>query len=198
MKVSLFAVFDGHGGDEASELASEVLYRNFIDHLYQRSDGSFLLQDNSRSATPTTIAARSCLPHPAESKDMNTNNISCEPVRLDSSTMFASAAMDFFGCNQMPENASVTGAFEHSAIGKLLKDSLANAISDIDATFSAEARKGGLQAGTTACVVLQTADHLLIANLGDSKAILCPAVLPPHDTHQMQAKGGTSAGRTIL
>ncbi|CAM6025619.1 unnamed protein product [Sphagnum balticum] len=122
-KVSLFAVFDGHGGDEASELASEVLYQNFINHLYQRT------------------------------------------------------AMDFFGCNQMPENASVAGAFEHSALGKLLKDSLANAISDIDATFSAEARKGGLQAGTTACVVLQTADHLLIANLGDSKAILCPAML---------------------
>ncbi|CAM6034463.1 unnamed protein product [Sphagnum compactum] len=187
-KVSLFAVFDGHGGDEASELASEVLYRNFIDHLYQRSDGSFLLQGNSRSATPTTTAAQSCLPLPAESKDMNTNNISCEPVRLDSSIMFTSAAMDFFGCNQMPENASVAGAFEHSALGKLLKDSLANAISDIDATFSAEARKGGLQAGTTACVVLQTADHLLIANLGDSKAILCPAVLPPHDTHQSKRR----------
>jgi hypothetical protein len=136
-KVSLFAVFDGHGGEEASELASEVLYQNFIDHLYQRSDGSFLLQGNSRSATPTTTAARSCLPLPAESKDMNTNNISCEPVMLDSSIMFASAAMDFFGCNQMPENASVAGAFEHSALGKLLKDSLANAISDIDATFSA-------------------------------------------------------------
>jgi len=68
---------------------------------------------------------------------MNTNNISREPVRLDSSIMFASAAVDFFGSNQMPENASVAGAFEHSALGKLLKDSLANAISDIDATFSA-------------------------------------------------------------
>jgi len=68
---------------------------------------------------------------------MNTNNISCEPVRLDSSVMFASAAIDFFGYNQMPENASLAGAFEHSALGKLLKDSLANAISDIDATFSA-------------------------------------------------------------
>ncbi|CAK9233668.1 unnamed protein product [Sphagnum troendelagicum] len=187
-KVSLFAVFDGHGGDEASELASEVLYQNFIDHLYQRSDGSFLLQSNSRSATPTTTAARSCLPLPAESKDMNTNKISCEPVRLDSSGMFASAAIDSFGYNQMPENASVAVAFEHSALGKLLKDSLANAISDIDATFSAEARKDGLQAGTTACVVLQAADHLLIANLGDSKAILCPAVLPPHDTHQSKRR----------
>lgn len=33
----------------------------------------------------------------------------------------------------------------------------------------------GLHAGSTACVVLQVGSHLLVASLGDSKALLCPA-----------------------
>lgn len=43
----------------------------------------------------------------------------------------------------------------------------------------------GLQAGSTACVVLQVGSHLLVASLGDSKALLCPATTcspPPPDT----------------
>ena len=44
----------------------------------------------------------------------------------------------------------------------------------------------GLQAGSTACVVLQVGSHLLVASLGDSKALLCPATTcspppPPPD-----------------
>lgn len=37
-----------------------------------------------------------------------------------------------------------------------------------------DAKARGLQAGSTACVVLQVDDHLLVASIGDSKALLCP------------------------
>ncbi|KAL5729886.1 protein-serine/threonine phosphatase [Ranunculus cassubicifolius] len=56
---------------------------------------------------------------------------------------------------------------------KILKESLLMAIQDIDLIFSEEARKNNILAGSTAVVVLIFDNQLLVANVGDSKAILC-------------------------
>ncbi|KAJ7547329.1 hypothetical protein O6H91_08G080400 [Diphasiastrum complanatum] len=54
-----------------------------------------------------------------------------------------------------------------------LKRALSKAIVDIDLAFYEEAKHKGWEGGTTACIALTMDGHVLIANLGDSKAFFC-------------------------
>ncbi|KAG0570157.1 hypothetical protein KC19_6G142700 [Ceratodon purpureus] len=152
-KVSLYAVFDGHGGDEASHLASQTLHKRFIYHFYKRVQSSLSASLPSEVPEVPSAGARE---NPG--------------IRTHGSNMFF---------NSSTSNASRTIAagelFGHSALGVILKEALAEAISDVESSFSIEAKERGLQAGSTACIVLHVDDHLLVASLGDSKALLCPA-----------------------
>lgn len=54
-----------------------------------------------------------------------------------------------------------------------LEAALREAISNIDTTFVSEAATSGIKSGSTACVALRVGDRLLVANVGDSKALFC-------------------------
>ncbi|GAV57761.1 PP2C domain-containing protein, partial [Cephalotus follicularis] len=56
---------------------------------------------------------------------------------------------------------------------KILKEALLRAIDDIDATFSKASYRNNLHSGTTATVILLADGQFLVANIGDSKALLC-------------------------
>ncbi|KAL5715505.1 protein-serine/threonine phosphatase [Ranunculus cassubicifolius] len=60
---------------------------------------------------------------------------------------------------------------------KILKESLSMAIQDIDKIFSEKARIHNIPAGSTAVVVLIVDNQLLVANVGDSRAIVCSETL---------------------
>ena len=92
-KVSLYAVFDGHGGDEASQLASQNLHKRFLHHLYKRVH-----------QTPGLPSA-----------DEVTDGVG----RMTSSTLSAN-----------------TSGFLHAALGVILKEALAEAIADVESSFS--------------------------------------------------------------
>lgn len=113
-KVSLYAVFDGHGGDEASHLASQNLHKRFLYHLYNRIQPSFSASHSSQ--TPG-------LPSAGAKENPGT--------RMHESNMFI---------NSSTSNASRTNAtgevFVHSALGIVLKEALAEAISDVESSFS--------------------------------------------------------------
>lgn len=53
--------------------------------------------------------------------------------------------------------------------GPLLEAALRQAIADIDE----EASKSGLISGSTACISLHVDGHIIVANVGDSKALIC-------------------------
>lgn len=106
-KVSLYAVFDGHGGDEASHLASQNLHKRFLHHLSKRVQPS-------RSARHLPSAGAKETPG----------------TRIRESYMFV---------NSSTPNASSTDAagemFVHSALGVVLKEALAEALSDVESSF---------------------------------------------------------------
>ncbi|XP_060191045.1 putative protein phosphatase 2C 76 [Lycium barbarum] len=62
---------------------------------------------------------------------------------------------------------------QSSNLKELLKSSLVTTINDIDAEFSEAAFKFHFYAGSTAVVALIYDNHVLVANVGDSKAFLC-------------------------
>ncbi|KAJ6306595.1 hypothetical protein OIU78_021836 [Salix suchowensis] len=63
--------------------------------------------------------------------------------------------------------------FDDSFHLDILKEALLRAIHDIDATFSKEASRNNLDSGSTATVALMADGQILVANIGDSKALLC-------------------------
>lgn len=62
---------------------------------------------------------------------------------------------------------------------EILKEALLRTIADIDTTFSKEAYRFHLDSGSTATVVLIVDGQILVANVGDSKALLCSEQYQP-------------------
>ncbi|VYS61292.1 unnamed protein product [Arabidopsis thaliana] len=128
--VGIAAVFDGHSGSEASEMASQLLLDYFALHIYFLLDATF-----SKELTGK-------LP-----------NSLMHLYDLDSQRFQDSLPLNF-----------------HLDI---LKEALLRAIYDIDATFTKEASTRKLDSGSTATIALIADGQLLVASIGDSKALLC-------------------------
>ncbi|KAK2987136.1 hypothetical protein RJ640_019696 [Escallonia rubra] len=112
--VGVAAVFDGHGGKEASEMASKL----FLDYFYLHA---------------------------------------------------------VFGAYNVPNFASshLLPALDEESIRGILKEAVLRAIHDIEIEFTSEALKSNYHAGSTATVALFLDGWILVASVGDSKALLC-------------------------
>ncbi|KAI3526698.1 hypothetical protein L1887_05959 [Cichorium endivia] len=127
-KVDLLAIFDGHGGTEASETAKQHLLDYFLVHVIIGALKKTSTLDNNQHELNTAIKGY----HGSLLK------------------------------------------IEDKSLHDILKDALLGAIRDIDRKFSLEAIQKHYSAGSTASVVLLLNDEeLLVANVGDSKVILC-------------------------
>ncbi|XP_074316167.1 uncharacterized protein LOC141652544 isoform X2 [Silene latifolia] len=143
--VGVVAVFDGHNGSEASEMASNLLLEYLILHTF------FLLDESFPSFLKKFFG-----------------RLSNKEVVAFSSQMFSSHLLER---DRLSNTSSDT--YGKSFQLEILKEALLRTLSDIDSRFSNEAYKYNLESGSTATVVLMVDDQILVANLGDSKALLC-------------------------
>ncbi|XP_078173046.1 kinase superfamily protein isoform X2 [Carex rostrata] len=143
--VGIIAIFDGHNGAEASEMASKLLMEYFLLHVYFQLDGLY-------SVTLEKLNGRLTF------KDAELLN-----------------QLQPYGCidKERLDGLLLTNVFEDSFHMEILKESLVKAIHDIDSTFSKEALLNGIKSGSTAAVVLVADGQYLAANVGDSKAFMC-------------------------
>ncbi|OMO77631.1 hypothetical protein CCACVL1_14928 [Corchorus capsularis] len=149
--VGIVAVFDGHNGAEASEMASKLLLDYFVLHTYFLLDATF-------SVVLKTPIGR--LPY------MGERDIVFQVLNWDEELGGHDLNFERFKFS-VPEN------LDDSFHLDILKEALLRAIHDIDATFSKEASRKNLGSGSTATVILIADGQILVANIGDSKAILC-------------------------
>ncbi|KAK3005537.1 hypothetical protein RJ639_017527, partial [Escallonia herrerae] len=149
VRVGVVAVFDGHMGEEASRMSSELLLQYYLLH------SAFIVNGNKEQVVGF-----------AEHYGDGSNLTSSNAVRL-----------------------VISEELTHK---RILKEALLRTIRDIDLTFSkaseelllafdVEALEKGLSAGTTATVAVLVHGQILVANVGDSKAILCSE---KRDSHQ--------------
>ncbi|XP_023889066.1 uncharacterized protein LOC112001119 isoform X2 [Quercus suber] len=148
--VGIVAVFDGHNGAEASDMASKLLLEYFILHTY------FLLD-----ATYSVISSKQST---GRLPDRRVHDFVFQVFNLDERTRFKYS---------WPVN------FDDSLHLEILKEALLRAIHDIDATFSKEASRRNLDSGSTATIILIADGQILVANIGDSKAFLCSEKFQP-------------------
>ncbi|KAH9729676.1 hypothetical protein KPL70_009419 [Citrus sinensis] len=149
--VGIVAVFDGHNGAEASELASKLLLEYFALHTY------FLL-DATYSAVLKKSARR--LPNKGE------RDIVFQVLNWDEKLGRHELKFERF-------KFSLPDIFDDSFHLEILREALLRAIHDIDTAFSKATSRKKLDSGSTATVVLIAEGQILVANIGDSKALLC-------------------------
>uniref|UniRef100_A0A0R0L7A2 PPM-type phosphatase domain-containing protein n=1 Tax=Glycine max TaxID=3847 RepID=A0A0R0L7A2_SOYBN len=151
--VGIVAVFDGHNGAEASEMASKLLVEYFVLHTYFLLDAAFSVI--SKTSTETLL-------HKRDRDHVNLLHRWKEILGLEWHELHFERFQNTFSPN-----------FDDSFHLEILKEALLRAVHDIDAKFSEEASRNNLHSGSTATVVLVADDKILVANIGDSKAILC-------------------------
>ncbi|XP_057800995.1 probable protein phosphatase 2C 51 [Salvia miltiorrhiza] len=122
--IGIAAIFDGHGGDEASEMASTMLSSYFLMNV-------------------VFGAYKRVLPSYEEY-----NKTQCRLRRMPA-------------------------VIDRRSLRSDLEEALLRTIKDIDSEFSKQAVDKGYVSGSTGTIALLFEGQLLVANVGDSKALLC-------------------------
>ncbi|XP_020882096.1 probable protein phosphatase 2C 51 isoform X2 [Arabidopsis lyrata subsp. lyrata] len=150
--VGIAAVFDGHNGAEASEMASKLLLDYFALHINFLLDATFSAMTRKMIGRLPTKGEHGVILHGVSRDDiMHLYNL------------------DF----QMQFRDSLPLNFDDSLHLDIMKEALLRAIHDIDATFTKEASARKLNSGSTATIALIADGQLMVASIGDSKALLC-------------------------
>ncbi|XP_059625917.1 probable protein phosphatase 2C 51 isoform X2 [Cornus florida] len=142
--VGIAAIFDGHSGAEASEMASKC----FLDYFYLHV---------------VFNAYKQALSYQEE-----------HGLRISNSESYKGF---------LPAN-------DDESIKRILKEALLRTIQDIDLKFSLEAFSNRYFSGSTATVAVLVDGQILVANVGDSKALLCS-----RRTESLLEPEGTSMGK---
>nr|AAL24137.1 unknown protein [Arabidopsis thaliana] len=150
--VGIAAVFDGHNGAEASDMASKLLLDYFALHINFLLDATFSAMTRKLIGRFPTKGDHSVILH-GVSRD--------EIMHLYN--------LDF----QMQFRDSLPLHFDGSLPLDIMKEALLRAIHDIDVTFTKEASNRKLNSGSTATIALIADGQLMVASIGDSKALLC-------------------------
>ncbi|XP_024981356.1 uncharacterized protein LOC112518051 isoform X4 [Cynara cardunculus var. scolymus] len=149
--VGIVAVFDGHNGAEASDMASKLLLEYFTLHVYFLLDATFsFLSKISKGMLPNKEEHDYASQMLGWDEKLGEHVLHIGRIKFTLSTIF-------------------DGAFHL----EILKESLLKAIDDIDAAFCKEASRYSFNSGSTATVILMADSQILAANVGDSKAFLC-------------------------
>ncbi|WZY87408.1 hypothetical protein YC2023_044143 [Brassica napus] len=150
--VGIAAVFDGHNGAEASDMASRLLLDYFALHI------NFLLDATFSSMTTPTKQLIGRLPSNGDHPVIPLRDEIMHLYNLDPN---------------MQTRDPLPLKFDDSLHLNIIKEALLRAIHDIDATFTMEASNRKLNSGSTATVALFADGQLMVASIGDSKALLC-------------------------
>ncbi|CAL4987177.1 unnamed protein product [Urochloa decumbens] len=161
--VGVVAIFDGHNGAEASEMASKLFLDYFLLHVYFLLDGiySMIFRKSTGDLTYKEVAIL--------------NNV----FNLHSDDQSKHREQS---CWTLP------AILDRSFHMEILKESLTRAVHDIDLTFSKEASQKHFESGSTATVVLIADGQIIAANVGDSKAFLCSEGHDPHHRNRKRRR----------
>ncbi|CAK9178840.1 unnamed protein product [Ilex paraguariensis] len=145
--VDIVAVFDGHNGAEASEMASKKLLDYLMLHTY------FLLDKKSFMFSRESIGR---LPNEGEQH-----------------RGFPEFKWHVSDIGRLKPTLSAN--IEGNVHLEILKEALSRAIQDIDAAFSkvSHTSRNNYNSGSMATVILMADGQILVAYIGDSKAFLC-------------------------
>ncbi|CAH1117722.1 unnamed protein product [Phaedon cochleariae] len=190
--VALFAVFDGHGGDFAANFAKEKLAQNLFDKVIEIKDlasgkttphvktlqvaSEIEKKDPEKPVSPSLVERRKSFRRTSSTTDECVKGIkeitdvellskldNIKPVSRDSRPLKLTPSM---------KKIPATSYFDHNGTvnyGKLLTDEILAA----DERLVETAKKSLDVAGTTALIAMLDEHRLVVANVGDSRGVMC-------------------------
>ncbi|KAK6623678.1 hypothetical protein RUM43_009530 [Polyplax serrata] len=213
--ISLFAVFDGHGGEFAANHAKDVLIKNLKERLVEVKKYKENNNINTYSHTPNKEAdsekkgkveklddshdlsmKKASFRKKTSSTDENlekSGNIVPDPYfqkLLDSLPRPISRTVRPTIEKTQPQKVSLQSYLDNSKFsgidyGKIITHEVLAA----DSMLIEEAKKNQDISGTTALIALLEGSHLVVANVGDSRGVMCDSkgnVIPLSFDHKPQ------------
>ncbi|KAH6555973.1 hypothetical protein KP509_1Z213100 [Ceratopteris richardii] len=154
VKVGLFGVFDGHNGAEASEFASK-----YLPHLLHHHTRSIVMHGSN------DFHGEVCLE--SDFAKWNLKDLYFPPLngQFEQYTSIVNEGGMLVHCEDQQYHVSSYRA--------VLKEALARSLADIDSALLHSFSELGHQSGSTAVIVLNVNSSILVANIGDSQALIC-------------------------
>lgn len=209
--VALFAVFDGHGGEFAANFAKDKLTQNLFNKVAEIKDVMAgkpssskevkecedEKKDPEKPVTPTLTERRKSFRRTSSTTDECIKGVK-EVTDLQLLSKLDNMAPITRGSRPLKLTPSfkkvpVTSYFDKGGTvnyGKLLTDEVLAA----DETLVEVAKKSLDVAGTTALIAILEGHRLIVANVGDSRGVMCDGkgnVIPlsfDHKPHQMRER----------
>lgn len=181
--VSLYAVFDGHGGELAADFAKDELVRSLAETVSsvkefaagKRADGPASPARKHRLEAPVDVAVAVA---PERNKSFEADDLAGRQTVTDSQLLSKLASGPVTRrATRAPDASPVSfGSLSHYVdahsnldYGKLLTDEILAA----DSLLLRKAKKTMDVAGTTALVAVVDGERLFVANVGDSRGVMC-------------------------
>ncbi|XP_039763751.1 protein phosphatase 1L [Pararge aegeria] len=180
--ISLFAIFDGHGGDFAANYAKEHLIQNLYNKVVEIcafKDGKIVVTpqkdspEEPKEGNHIDLERKTSFKKSASTADDTSKKEITDPILLAQ----LSKARPIITREVKPSKAVKNIAVPLSSYvdkgkinyGKLLTDEVLAA----DRLLVEAAKRSMNVAGTTALIAILENNHLIVANVGDSRGVMC-------------------------
>lgn len=182
--VSLFAIFDGHGGEFAANYAKDHLIQNLFNKVIELNafkDGKII--SNSQPETPeepnpkeenkVTVAKKNSFKKSVSTADDSSKKEITDPQLLAQLSKARPITREVIPSVTPVKNVAkpLSSYLDKGKInfGKLLTDEVLAA----DRLLVEAAKKSMNVAGTTALIAVMEDNYLIVANVGDSRGVMC-------------------------
>lgn len=180
--ISLFAIFDGHGGEFAANYAKDHLIQNLFNKIVELSafrDGKLVITPNEtteelkKEENKITVEKRNSFKKSASTADDSSKKEVTDPLLLAQLSKSRAITREVRP-NMTPVrnvNIPLTSYVDKGKInfGKLLTDEVLAA----DRLLVEAAKRSMNVAGTTALIAIMENNFLIVANVGDSRGVMC-------------------------
>ncbi|GBP59751.1 Protein phosphatase 1L [Eumeta japonica] len=182
--ISLFAIFDGHGGEFAANYAKDHLIQNLHNKIVELNafkDGKIINQPlkdmeeqkPKESDMNVPVERKSSFKKSVSTADDTLKKEITDPELLAQLTKNRPITREVRPASKPVKNVSVplSSYMDKGKInyGKLLTDEVLAA----DRLLVEAAKRSMNVAGTTALIAIMEDNHLIVANVGDSRGVMC-------------------------
>ncbi|XP_050675483.1 protein phosphatase 1L [Leptidea sinapis] len=182
--ISLFAIFDGHGGEFAANYAKDHLIQNLYNKVVELSDfKEGRISDMPKIETPTepkgeekekntNVERKSSFKKSASTADDSSKKEITDPLLLAQLNKSRPITREVRPIKPVKNiTVPLTSYIDKGKInfGRLLTDEVLAA----DRLLVEAAKRSMNVAGTTALIAILEDNHLIVANVGDSRGVMC-------------------------
>ncbi|XP_068621177.1 protein phosphatase 1L [Battus philenor] len=182
--ISLFAIFDGHGGEFAANYAKDHLIQNLYNKVVELNaykDGKLITlppqdapeESKKDQESNTSVERKTSFKKSVSTADDTSKKEITDPELLAQLSKARPITREVQKINRPVKNLTIplTSYLDKGKInfGKLLTDEVLAA----DRLLVEAAKRTLNVAGTTALIAVLEENHLIVANVGDSRGVMC-------------------------